>query len=312
MLDEPSAEGLRERLISLRRVNSFGRLSEHAMLLVAEHARIRSFTDGALALEEGQFEYVHVVTAGSFDVTRKGLPVTTVNAGGAIGAISAMARDSHGVTARAMGPAQTLEIPLDVFVDVNEESFPVLRVGLRVFSRQLIEARGHYTLDIARDGTSIPPSGRAFTGPKGRQLSLIERVIELAERGLFRRWNANAIFDVARTASEVRLTSSEPLWQAGSRADSAFHLVAGEIACREPCAYAFGPGAMLGMLEMLGELPYVHTPIANGECILLRISHEDLLAALDTHRDLAMELVAETARRLLPGEDSLPAERSRS
>jgi CRP-like cAMP-binding protein len=304
MLDESLTAGLRERLIMMRRVNSFGRLSDHAMLLITEHARVRSFPDGALALEEGHFEYVHVVTSGRFEVTRKGHLVTTVNAGGAIGAISAMARDSHGVTARAIGPARTLEIPLDVFVDVNEESFPVLRVGLRVFSRQLIETRGHYTLaPAAHTAASVPPSARISARPPGRELSLVERVIELAERGLFRHWNANAIFDIARTATEIRLPHGAALWNAGDPANSAFHLVKGELTCREPCAHPFNPGAMLGMLEMLGELPCVHTPIANGDCVLLQISHEDLLAALDTHRDLAMALVAEASRRLLPGED---------
>jgi CRP-like cAMP-binding protein len=295
MLTEPVADGLRERLLLLRRVNSFGRLSEHAMLLMVEHARVRSFPDGALALEEGHFEHVHVVTSGRFEVTRKGLPVTTVTAGGAIGAISAMARDSHGVTARAVAPSRTLEVPIDVFVDVNEESFPVLRVGLRVFSRQLIEARGHYTLEV------LP--GRPSRPPPPRELSLVERVIELSETGLFSGWNANAIFDVAHTAHEVRLAPGQPLWRAGERADSTFHLVSGSITCREPCAHAFGPGSMLGMLEMLGELVYQHTPVADDACVLLRISHEDLIAALDTHRDLALELVAETSRRLLPGED---------
>jgi CRP-like cAMP-binding protein len=59
---------------------------------------------------------------------------------------------------------------------------------------------------------------------------------------------------------------------------------------------------MLGMLEMLGELPQLHTPIASGACVLLRIARDDLLAALDTHRDLAMELVAELSQKLLPGE----------
>ena len=297
MLTEPVATGLRERLLLMRQVNSFGRLSEHAMLLVVEHARVRSFGDGELALEEGRFEHVHVVTSGRFVVTRKGLPVTTVGTGGAIGAISAMARDSHGVTARAVGPARTLEIPIDVFVDVNEESFPVLRVGLRVFSRQLIEARGHYTLEVS--------PGRASRPPPPRELTLVERVIELSETGLFSGWNANAIFDVAHTAHEIRLARGEPLWKAGERAESAYHLISGSIACREPCAHPFGPGSMLGMLEMLGELPNQHTPVAAAPSVLLRISHEDLLAALDTHRDLALELVAETSRRLLPGEDAV-------
>jgi CRP-like cAMP-binding protein len=54
---------------------------------------------------------------------------------------------------------------------------------------------------------------------------------------------------------------------------------------------------------MLGELPYVRTPVASEPCVLLRTPLEALLAALDTHRDLAMDFLAETSRRLLPGVD---------
>jgi CRP-like cAMP-binding protein len=72
------------------------------------------------------------------------------------------------------------------------------------------------------------------------------------------------------------------------------------MACREPCPRGpYGPGGMLGVLEMLGELPTQHTPAAETDCILLRITAEELLSALDTHRDLTMELLAEASRRLL-------------
>src|SRR5262249_30788266 len=98
MLSEPVIAGLRERLMLMRRVNSFGRLNDHEMLLVAEHARVRSFPDGALALDEGSLEHVHIVASGRFTVTRLGLRVADVDPGGAIGAISAMANDTHGVT----------------------------------------------------------------------------------------------------------------------------------------------------------------------------------------------------------------------
>jgi CRP-like cAMP-binding protein len=295
-LSEPVAAGLRERLLLLRRVNSFGRLSDHAMLLLAEHARVRRFADGDLALAEGRLEHVHIVAAGRFDVTRCGKPVAVVMPGGAMGALSAVARDSRGVTARAVGPGRTLEIPIDVFLDACEESFPVLRVGLRVVSRQLLEAFGHFTLERGAAG----PARALAAGP----MPLIERVIELSERGLFRHWNANAVFDVARTAVDVHLDAGQPLWPAGERADAAYHLVDGEITCREDCPRGrFAAGAMLGLLETLGELPYQHTPLATRPCRLLRIPLEDLLAALDTHRDLTLELVAEASRKLLPGDD---------
>jgi hypothetical protein len=57
---------------------------------------------------------------------------------------------------------------------------------------------------------------------------------------------------------------------------------------------------MLGLLE-IGEVPYVHTPVAREERVLLRIPLDDMLAALDTHRDLTMELVVGASRMLLPG-----------
>jgi CRP-like cAMP-binding protein len=291
MLSEPLVAGLRERLLLLRRVNSFGRLSDHAMLLLAEHARVRVFPDGELALEEGRLEHVHVVASGCFDVTRKGRQVATVTEGGAFGAFSAIARDTNGVTARSVGVSRTLEIPIDVFLDVCEESFPVLHVGLRTIARQLVDVFGHDCLE----------RGGADAGaPADPDMPLIERVIELSERGLLRRWNANAIFDIARTASEVRLAAGDTLWQAGDHAGAAYHLVSGHMACREPCPRGpYGPGAMLGILEMLGEMPYKHTPVADRDCVLLRISAEELLSALDTHRDLTFELMAEASRRLL-------------
>ena len=291
MLSEPVIPGLRERLLLLRRVNSFGRLNDHALLLIAEHARVRSFADGAYALEEGPIENVHVVASGRFKVTRRGKFVADVPAGGAIGVLSGVAQDDVGVMAQSIGRSRTLEIPLDIFLGVNEESFPVMRVGLRVFSGQLLDAHRHFSLEYG---------GSAEVLSENREMGLIERVIEFSERGLFRTWNANALFDVARGATVVSLAAGDSLWQPGEPAKACYHVVRGRLASREDGrAETFGMGGMLGLLEMLSERSFQHTPVAHEDCLLLRISSDRLWAAFDTHRDLAFALVTRLARALL-------------
>lgn len=292
MLNEPAGAGLRERLLLLRRVNSFGRLSEHSMRLLAENARVRLFPAGTYALREGDLDHVYVVASGQFEVTRDGKPVTTVNPGGVIGVVSMLARDTHGVSARAVVEAQALELPVDVMLDIFEESSTILRTALRIGSQQMLHVRGHGPLFPATIGPPRP-------APES-ELGLVERAIELSEHGMFAEWNANAIFDIARTARELELAPGQALWSAGEFAGEAFHVVAGELVCAERCRVpAAGPGAMLGLAEMFAELPRIHTPIARTRAVVLGVLLEDLYAALDTHRDLAFELLARLSRPLI-------------
>lgn len=296
MLNEPLVPGLRDRLLRLRRVNTFGRLSEHAMLMLAEHAGVRRYAADDLVLEEGNgVEHVHIVVSGSIDVTAYGQHVTDVGAGGAVGIVSLMAQDPHGVTAVATEPTQTLAIPLDVIMDIFEESYSFLRAGLRISCGTILGRDGHQFLVLGEDGHDE----RA----PDRELSDIERVIELSENGLLSGWNVNAIFDIARTVSEVRLAEGEALWHKGDPPAAAFHVISGAIACDDSdcTAGAARRSGMIGLLESLSERPRMHTAVARKHCRLLRIELEDLLGALNTHRDMALEIIAVISRKLLPG-----------
>ncbi len=289
-LSEPLVAGLRERLLLLRGVNTFGRLSDQAMLLLAEQARARSYAVGERALEEGRIDHVHVVGSGRFEVTRGGKPVSTVGAGGVIGVVSFLCGDTYGVTATATEPARTLELPMELMTDVFEESYTFLRAALRIGANQLSSRVGHYNLASGEVATSSP---RPVS-------SIVERAVELAEHGLFATWNANAIYEIAQSARVVELAKDAALFEVGDRPASAFHVVHGRLACREECRMDGGPGAMYGMLEMLGGFAAPHTAIAVEPTTLIEIRLDELLAALDTHRDLALSVLARISKPLLP------------
>ena len=315
MLTEPVLPGLRDRLLLLRRVNTFGRLSDNAMLLLAEHARVRRYQPDELVLREGDgLEHVHILGAGRIEVTAHGQHVASVGTGGAVGIVSLLARDAHGVTAVAVEPTHTLEIPLDVISNIFEESYSFLRTALRVGSGSILGRDGHRFLSTGRDTPRSPPPAKPGTTPAigggdprdpGVSAlvppSVIERVIELSQHGLFSSWNVNAVFDIAKTVDTARVAAGQPLWRKGDPPAAAYHVLSGEIACAEDCDAGLArPAAMIGLLEALSETPRLHTAVARRDCVLLRIQLDDLLSALETHRDLALELLSTISKKLLP------------
>lgn len=295
MLNEPLVPGLRDRLLLLRRVNTLGRLSEHAMMLLAEHASVHRYQPDDVVLTEGNgVEEVHIVSSGRIDVTAHGLHVADVDAGGAVGIVSLMAQDPHGVTGVALEPTQTLGIPLDVILDVFEESYTFLRAGLRISAGTILRRDGHVFLAHGR---------RQDSGhERVEELSEIERVIELSEHGLLSSWNVNAIFDIATAVTELRVAAGDRIWTRGDQPSAAYHLISGEVSCdASDCkAGSAHRSGMIGLLESLSEIPRIHTAIARKDCRLLRIDLDDLLSALNTHRDMALEFIAAISRKLLP------------
>lgn len=299
MLNEPtSAAGLRDRLLLVRSINDTGELSEHAMVLLAEHARERHFAAGEVVREEGQpIEYVHMVVRGAILVTRKGHELVVADDGGTVGMVSLLARDPWGVKAVAQSPSHTLEIPAEVILDVYEESRSFLRAAIRYATMGLLERRGK--LPVPDDYEAPDDLGVFRESPP----TVVERIIELRTNPMFANRNLDAVVDIARSGEYFTAPPGTELWAIGDKPSFYVAMTYGRLACttEEGTTARVAGNYTLGVMDGLSRTPRTYRAVTETEVQAYRVSVNSMLIVFETHHDLAMDLLANISRQLLPG-----------
>ena len=300
MLNEPtSVAGLRDRLLLVRSINDANELSEHAMVLLAEHARERHFAAGEVVQAEGEpIEHVHFVIRGQVEVTRKGAPLVIADDGGTVGMVSLLARDRWGVKAVARAPSHTLEIPAEVILDVYEESRSFLRAAIRYSTMGLLARRGNLPVP---PGYQTPDDLGVY---KKNPPTVVERIIELRQNPMFADRNLDAVVDIARAGEYFTAGPQTTLWEIGAAPSFYVAMAYGRIRCTT----AGGETARvagnytLGLMDSLSRTPRTYTAITETEIQAVRVDVNAMLVVFETHHDLAMDLLANVSRQLLPAD----------
>lgn len=300
MLNEPTptVAGLRDRLLLVHSINSFGELSEHAMVLLAEHARERHFSAGEVLRDEGApISVVHFVVRGEVVVSRKGAELVVAGDGGTIGMVSLLARDPWGVKAVARTPSHTLEIPAEVILDVYEESRSFLRAAIRYSAMGLLAGRGNLP---------VPPGyvpGDELGDYRDTPPTLVERIIKMRRNPLFADRNLDAVVDLARIGEYISYEPGETIWDLDE--DSTFYIWMsyGRIRCTtaEGSSAAVTGNYTLGIMDSLSRTPRTYAAVPETEVQAVKVDVRGMLMVLETHHDLAMDLLATISRQLLPG-----------
>jgi CRP-like cAMP-binding protein len=298
MLNEPTtAIGLRDRLLLVHSINNLGELSEHAMVLLAEHAKERHFQAGELIRREGTpISVVHFVVRGEVVVSRKGTELIVAVDGGTIGMVSLLARDPWGVKAVARTPSHTLEIPAEVILDVYEESRSFLRAAIKYSALGLLGRRGNLPVSATYEpGDDL--GVRAEQPP-----TLVERIIEMRTNPLFADRNLDAVVDLARIGEWVTIEPGTPVWEIGDEASFYLAMSYGRLRCTtaDGKTACVAGNYTLGIMDSLGQSPRTYRAVAETELQGVKVDVRGMLVVLETHHDLAMDLLANISWRLLP------------
>lgn len=286
-----------ERLLHLRRLDSIGSLPAADLALVAEYAHERFFPGGSVLMRAGEpVPAIHFLVSGQVRVARHGRDLGVARQGAGIGSLALLAQDPEGVQAVAQGDALTLEIEADAVQEVFEDRFPILHHVLRDVSRRLAQAIQRHGPGLFPDPWQVPL--RVPT----RSLDLVERLVLLRAAPPFARASLTTLADMARAMREVRFERGALLWSEGDRASHTLLLVDGVVRCRSRDGrldFTFGPGAPVGTLDMVAEMPRFFEARAETPVLALHGRVEELIDVLEDNHRMAMEFLAALTRQLL-------------
>ena len=296
-MNEIPLDGLRDRVLALRAMRWTAPLDHEGLVLLGEHARHRSFRKGDVLLEPGKLvQSMFIVERGLVTVRVAGQLLTQVTPGRVAGVTSMIARDPRGASAIADEDSRVLEIPAEAVFAAYEENFSVVCNGLRLLSRGTLQRLDRLPRPLHGDDPA--PMGTYREG----QVTLVDRVREARQTPLFANANLDAVFDVARHMVERRIRPDERLWSIGDSSSFWVYVEYGRLRCTnaEGRSTQVGAKQALGQLDCWAELPRSYEARAETELIMHQTDIAPMLGVLETHHDMAMELVATIARMNLP------------
>ena len=298
-MNEIPLDGLRDRVLALRALPWTTALDEEGLVLLGEHARQRSFHEGDALLEPGKpVESIFILEHGKVTVKVAGQQLAQITPGRVAGVTSMLARDPRGASVVADESGRALEIPAEAVFAAYEENFSLLRNAIRLMSRGTLHRRDQLPRSAERDEPA--PLGTYREG----QLTLVERVLEARKTPLFAHANLDAVFDVARHTVERRLRPDERLWDIGEPSAFWVRVEYGRLRCMNAEGRSTKVGAkyVLGQLDCWADLTRSYEARAETELIVHQADMVPMLGVLETHYDLAMDLLAIIARMNLPEE----------
>lgn len=300
MLTEMPLRGVRDRVLLLRSLPSFAGLDDAGLTLLAEHARTRSFRAGETVIAEGRpLSHVYIVVSGQITSNRLGKRVAVVTRSRGVGLLSVLARDSNGVDAVADVDTLTLEVPADALQDALEENFSMLRNSLRLSAAALVAKRGNLPASPDRPGPQTLGEYRE------RPRTMVELMLLLGKTGVFSGVNIDALVAVARTTREVRIAEGEVLWRIGEPSTFWMRVDYGRVRCTAADGrhVDVGPDFILGNLDCFGQAPRSYEARTDTRIIGYRTELDGFLAILETHFQMARDLIAIISKALLETPD---------
>ena len=296
MFVEAPLAGIRDRMLAIKALPYFEGLGDESLLQIAEHARERRFRTGEHLLEEGQpVDKIYIVISGAVTTSREGKTFLVVHGNGAVGVMSALANDHVGWKAVADQDSLTLEIPVTAFLAALREDFGLLRGALRAISQIALRSRG--LLPVAPDPVRVVDLGVMLD----RDLTLAELLIELRKQPMFRLANMDALIEICRHMTLIRVEAGHEFFSIGDPAAYSLRIVYGRVRCTAPSGERVdvGMGHVIGSLDAWSGSPHSYDAVAETTVQAYRSSTEDFLAILEMHPGLALTLLGGLAGSLI-------------
>ncbi len=288
-----------ERLIYLKTLPGLRGLTTSDLALIARHVRERHFRKGSILLREGEpVDSFYIVVEGEVRIGPPECAGRRVGPRESVGLLELLAGWPGGLEALAVTDALALELDADALSEVCEERFSIFQQILRNLSHDAMLFQKRLP-----DGTLRMFGDDPEEFPEHR-LDLVERLIALRRTTPFVHASLDALAELSRLLSEVRLDQGDTLWIEGQPADYLVLVLAGRVRCRIPStgsSFLAGPGIPLGIHAAVCGLPHWHDAAAETRTLGLRIEMAQVLDILEDHFEMAMDLLRAIAFRVLEG-----------
>lgn len=124
-------------------------------------------------------------------------------------------------------------------------------------------------------------------------MTILEKVDALRSAELLAEIRTESLARLATLAEETSIGPNQTLFVENRSADEFFLLLEGEARTLRQAGSSerHGPGALLGLLDVLAEGTYRETAVTAGKAQLLRIAQDDLIALMGSDFNLTRGLL---------------------
>lgn len=299
-----------ERLLHFKRIPALAGLAAHDLAALAELTSVQHFPEGALLLREGEpCSAAYFIVEGRVRLRREGADLGEVGVGTGIGALSILARDERGMEAVAATDTVALELHSDALFEILEDNFSILTHLLRGMARDLVGLLSRTPVS-GRHGMAPPIAGIR------KDLTLVDRIFILRQAPPFARASINALAELARSMTELRMAPGVTLWEIGDPARILYLLLEGEVDCLaadgRPVFHP-QPGHPVGAMEAVAEISRWYRAVTATPVSLLSVDAEEMLDVFEDNFEMAEGylssiagwLVARLEDRIRLGESAL-------
>jgi CRP-like cAMP-binding protein len=256
-------------------------------------------------------EHAYVVAEGvvALETPRRRI---TLGPGEPVGLLDAVRRRPRAGRALADGDARVLRFRVDDWLELLEDNFTYAR------NMVVTGARGVHELSLAAGPAGAPPPAPPPAGPAGgagsprpgAALDDVERALALRAVPALSRASVQALMDLARLASDLRVAPGALVF-AAQRQRHLYVVARGLVRARRAAGPAFeadyGPGSFVGGLGALGGHEEQFEARAVEPSVLVTFEREDYFDLMEDHFDMvrsALTALIDERERLLSVEVS--------
>ena len=291
------AGGQVERILHLKQLPIIGTLHPSYLGLVADRMTERFFRKNEWLMREGEpAPAFYAVLEGTLHASRANKTIGHTRPGGVVGGFAILGRDPRGLSLRAETDTLALEVEADAVYEILEDNFGITHHVLREISRQLIGLLARQKNPWAQ--VPAPPDPKMA---RPRELDLVERILFMRMMAPFRRASINALSELSRGLTEVRMDPGTTLWNAGDPAGWVSLVVSGEVTCWtvDGVPQHLHAGAPLGSLEATAEAPRWYSAVTRTPVTALNGPIDGLVDVFEDNFEMAMDYMAFMARWLM-------------
>ncbi|MGE0866153.1 MAG: cyclic nucleotide-binding domain-containing protein [Vicinamibacterales bacterium] len=291
-----------ERIGLVRALAPPGQPPAGALVALARQATERRLSAGAtLRAPEQPWPHVLVIVEGRVGVYRGQRLHYSAGPRDVVGMVELLARTEQDTEVRIETDVLALEVTASTLLAVMEDHFGMTLGLVRALSQSLLTAPAWLAQSAARQRLAIP------AGPTDHR-DLVDRITLLHASDVFAHARLDSVAEVAADYEEFRVQAGATLWHESDAAPWMLVLLEGRIECASQGgpAFAWRPGSVPGMIEAFAAAPRWHAATAATPVTGLRLDVDRFLDTLEDDFQMATDLLAALAARVLEMPDTRP------
>lgn len=296
MIDDGEIQGVRDRVLMLRSLNTLSGLPDTDLSVLAERMRLRRFDKGdVLFTEEDSIDAVYFILEGEVLIERAGMTKGRLHRGTVAGFYAVLAGDNRSVHATVQRPVKAFELSVDVLYRAFNRFPALVRHFIHLSGAALLASRGQLPIDDKDEDFVCRP-------PTTRDRTFAERILAFSHSAsVLRDTSLAALFEIVLQAEEVRIPAGETLWEEGDASTTMLRIDEGRVRCT---CEAGGESLLcapylLGELETYAHVPRPYTAVVEADLLALRIHRETAYSVLESNPSVGMALLSRLARDML-------------